>query len=135
MGKVMELRFFRIAARGLTAGFVLAAFVGCSATPATIPPLVQHGIDESQIDERALEECKPGDATLVAAIDSSSTALRDANVEHPWDEEFDDNLSADDIYVGVCVVDASTVPALSNDLTYFAFWQADMEGSGVLGGW
>ncbi|MBM7830279.1 protocatechuate 3,4-dioxygenase beta subunit [Agromyces cerinus] len=135
MGEEVEQKFFRIAARGLTAGFVLAAFVSCSATTATIPPLVWQGIDESQMDERALEECKPGDATLVAAIDSSSTALRDANVEHPWDEEFDDNLSAEDIYVAVCVVDASTVPALSNDLSYFAIWQADMEGSGVLGGW
>jgi hypothetical protein len=106
----------------------------CASGPVEMPRLVQDAVDAGQMDSRATSECTVG-GELIAAIDSTTSVIRQADREQPWSSGFDENLPKEDVYVAICVRDASSVPALPDDISYFVTWQADLVGSGVLGGW
>lgn len=97
--------------------------------------MISEAIDAHRVDSIARRMCTFSGQPLVAAVDSSIDELRAADREHAWDDQFDEHLPQGDAYMAVCVVRAADIPALADDLEFFAVWQSDGYGSAVLGGW
>lgn len=112
----------------------MAVLTACAPNHTGHPALLE-AIDAGRLDERAVQVCSVGVATLAAAIDSTTETIREMHRETPWSSEYETGLPDDNEYVAICVVEADSVAALDDALSYFVFWQSELHGSGALTGW